>query len=348
MIEPSALTSSVTSQAQVYTDLNSLQQITTLGKTDKNAALEKIAHQFESLMMQMMLKSMREANSVFSEGDMTSSSEEKFYQDMADNQMTLSLSQGKGMGIAAALLRQLQGRSGDKSAASVALDPTKVASLDHVDRTFAAITRSTVPGAVGVDSTVSTTSIQDALHALFGESNGEAGNAASLLSAATDAEPLDGSPQNFVEKLRPAAERVARQLGIDSRVLLSQSALETGWGQKVIQCADGSSSFNFFNIKADDSWTGAVVKVPTIEYQNGIAVREYAKFRAYSSPEESFSDYVKFIAENPRYQDAMECADDPRAYVKALAQAGYATDPQYAQKVIAVFDGEHMTPSSAR
>jgi flagellar protein FlgJ len=334
----------VTSQAQVYTDLNSLQQITTLGKSDKNAALEKIAHQFESLMMQMMLKSMREANSVFSEGDMTSSSEEKFYQDMADNQMTLSLSQGKGMGIAAALLRQLQGRSGDKSAASVALDPTKVASLDHVDRRLAAIARSSVSGAATVDSAASVTAIQDALHTLFGEM----GNANTLVDVAADTEPLDGSPKNFVEKLLPAAERVARQLGVDSRVLLSQSALETGWGQKVIQCADGSSSFNFFNIKADDSWTGAVVKVPTIEYQNGIAVREYAKFRAYSSPEESFSDYVKFIADNPRYQNAMECADDPRAYVKALAQAGYATDPQYAQKVIAVLDGEHMTPSSAR
>ena len=347
MIESSTLTSSASSQAQSYTDLNSLQQINTLAKSDKNAALEKIAHQFESMMMQMMLKSMRDANSVFSEGDITSGSEGKFYQDMADNQLTLSLAQGKGMGIAAAFMHQLQGRFDNKATSNSALNPQKVTSLDHVDRTLAAIARSSVPGAVSADGNISAASIQNALHALFGEGSDES-SAADLASAATDAEPLDGTPENFVEKLRPAAERIARQLGVDSRVLLSQSALETGWGQKVLQCPDGSSSFNFFNIKADDNWHGAVVAVPTIEYQNGVAVREYAKFRAYGSPEESFSDYAKLIADNPRYQNAMDCADDPRAYVRALAKSGYATDPHYAQKVIAVLDGEHMTPSSAR
>ncbi len=338
MIESSTLSAAVNSQAPVYTDLNGLQQITTLAKTDKNAALEKIAHQFESMMMQMMLKSMREANSAFSDGDITSSSDEKFYQDMSDNQLTQSLSNGKGMGIAAAFMRQLQGRFDSKAATST----DTITSLDHVDRALVAIARHSVPGATAAgNNSMSSASVQDALHALFGEVAGDD-------PAATDTEPLDGSPEDFVEKLRPAAERVARQLGVDSRVLLSQSALETGWGQKVLQCANGSSSFNFFNIKADENWRGAVVTVPTVEYQNGVAVREHAKFRAYSSPEESFSDYAKLIAENPRYQNAIQCADDPRAYVHALAKSGYATDPNYAQKVIAVLDGEHITPNSVR
>ena len=109
-----------------------------------------------------------------------------------------------------------------------------------------------------------------------------------------------------------------------------------------------ASSFNFFNIKAGDNWSGAVVTVPTIEYQNGVAVRDVAKFRAYGSPEESFADYAKLVAENPRYQQAMQCADDPRAYIKALAQSGYATDPQYAQKVLAVLDSEHMANGGVR
>jgi peptidoglycan hydrolase FlgJ len=285
-------------------------------------------------MMQMMMKSMREANSVFSDGDITSSSEEKFYQDMSDQQLTLSLSQGKGMGIAAALMRQLQSRFETPAATG----QSKITGLDKADRVFTAPTRSSTPALPTTENNTSAAAIQEAMHALFGSSDAE-----NLINPAADASPLDGTPENFVEKLRPAAERVARQLGVDSRVLLSQSALETGWGQKVLQCADGSSSFNFFNIKADDNWSGAVVTVPTIEYQDGVAVREYAKFRAYGSPEESFADYAKLIAENPRYQNAMQCADDPRAYVHALAKSGYATDPHYAQKVLAVLDSEHIT-----
>jgi flagellar protein FlgJ len=331
------LASSVSGRPQSYTDLSSVQQISTLAKTDKKAALEKIAHQFESIMMQMMMKSMRDANSVFSDGDITSSSGGKFYQDMADNQMTLSLAQGKGMGIAAAFVRQLQGRVDGKAGAADALAHSDtMTSLDGVARTSAASARTAAASAVPADGSSAAVSIQNTLHSLFG------GDSADAATAADNAAPLDGTPKNFVEKLRPAAERIARQLGVDSRVLLSQSALETGWGQKVIQCADGSSSFNFFNIKADDNWTGAVVKVPTIEYQNGIAVREYAKFRAYGSAEEGFADYAKLVAENPRYQDAMDCADDPRAYVRALAKSGYATDPNYAQKVLAVLDSEPM------
>lgn len=320
-------------QAQSYTDLNSLQQITTLGKSDKSAALAKISHQFESMMMQMMMKSMREANSVFSDGDVTSSSEGKFYQDMFDNQLTLSLSQGKGMGIATAFMRQFQSRYDDK--ASVAPANTNQGNAD-IQRMAASVVSNP-------DTMPTNPAVQEAIYRLFGGTeNSVAG------SDAANALPLDGTPQNFVEKLRPAAERIAGQLGVDSRVLLSQSALETGWGQKVLQCADGSSSFNFFNIKAGDNWSGAVVTVPTIEYQNGVAVRDVAKFRAYGSPEESFADYAKLVAENPRYQQAMQCADDPRAYIKALAQSGYATDPQYAQKVLAVLDSEHMANGGVR
>ncbi|MDB6061231.1 MAG: glucosaminidase [Verrucomicrobiaceae bacterium] len=325
-------------QAQVYNDLSGLQKITALGKTDKHAALENIAHQFESMMMQMMMKSMREANSVFSDGDITSSSEEKFYQDMFDNQLTLSLSKGKGMGIATAMIRQLQSRF-DNSAAKPAADADhNVSDIEH--------STAAIASASGTAGKFPSAAIQEAIYRLFNES--KSGQDDNANTEAVNATPLDGTPQNFVEKLRPAAERVAQQLGVDSKALLSQSALETGWGQKVLQCPDGSSSFNFFNIKADENWHGAVVTVPTIEYQNGVAVREYAKFRAYDSPEASFADYAKLIGENPRYKQAMDCADDPRAYIKALAQSGYATDPQYAQKVIAVLDSEHISGSSAR
>lgn len=330
--------------AQIYTDINGIQQLKAQGKTDKAGALKNIAHQFEAMMVQMMMKSMRDANAVFSDGDMTSSSDEKFYQDMFDNQLSLSLSKGRGFGIAEALMRQLQGRAGvEKPTETIAA--TDSAASTALQRVKSLVENAAVTsGAAHVDNPRMTASIQEALHALFGSAplddvtsiNGEASRVA-----------LDGTPSNFVESLRPLARKAADLLGVDTDILLSQSALETGWGQKVLQCPDGSSSFNFFNIKAGDDWHGDVVKVPTIEYQNGVAVREWASFRAYSSPEESFADYARLISENPRYQRALECAENPRAYMHALANAGYATDPSYAQKVLAVLDSEPLQSTRA-
>ena len=345
-----------TDAAQIYTDLNGIQQLKAQGKTDKSAALKNIAHQFEAMMVQMMMKSMRDANAVFAEGDMTSSSDEKFYQDMFDNQLSLSLSKGRGFGIAEALMRQLQGnlpspsgRGGEgDSAETSALTSTLSRGEREFDRASDAVQRvktlvdNATANATATENPRMIAAIQDAMHALFADASSEATEASANSSAA-----LDGTPSNFIESLRPLARKAAAMLGVNTDVLLSQSALETGWGQKVLQCADGSSSFNFFNIKAGDDWHGDVVKVPTVEYQNGIAVREWASFRVYGSPEESFADYARLIGENPRYQRALECAENPRDYVKALANAGYATDPGYAQKVLAVLDSEHVQSTRA-
>lgn len=338
--------------AQIYTDLNGIQQLKAQGKTDKSAALKNIAHQFEAMMVQMMMKSMRDANAIFSEGDITSSSDEKFYQDMFDSQLSLSLSKGRGFGIAEALMRQLQGRAGTESSAiATAANTADVKPVYGVDsipmqsahpfvqRVQTLVENAAANGANAVESPRMIAAIQDAMHALFSDSS----SADTGTNAAAVA--LDGSPTNFIESLRPLARKAAELLGVDTDVLLSQSALETGWGQKVLECADGSSSFNFFNIKAGSDWQGDVVKVPTIEYQNGIAVREWASFRVYGSPEESFADYARLISENPRYQRALECAENPRAYMKELASAGYATDPSYAQKVLAVLDSDHVQGS---
>jgi flagellar protein FlgJ len=72
--------------------------------------------------------------------------------------------------------------------------------------------------------------------------------------------------------------------------------------------------------------------VPTLEYRDGVAQKEYASFRAYDSLDEGLADYVNFMQSNPRYQDALGLKD-PAGYAKALQEAGYATDPAYASKI---------------
>jgi len=148
------------------------------------------------------------------------------------------------------------------------------------------------------------------------------------------------SAEDFVNRLRPYAEIAAKELGVEANVLLSQAALETGWGKSVIKASDGSSSYNLFNIKANKSWKGAQQKVETIEYKDGVARKEMAGFRAYSSYQESFNDYVNFIKTNPRYRTAIKMAGKPERYMHELQQAGYATDPNYAKKVMKIYQSK--------
>ena len=141
------------------------------------------------------------------------------------------------------------------------------------------------------------------------------------------------SPDEFIRDLWPQAQGAAAELGVAPEVLVAQAALETGWGRSVSRGADGASSHNLFNIKADHRWGGEHVTISTLEYRDGVAVRERADFRAYDSFEESFRDYVDFLRANPRYGDVLANANDPQAYIQGLQDAGYATDPNYAKKI---------------
>ena len=123
-------------------------------------------------------------------------------------------------------------------------------------------------------------------------------------------------------------------------MLLAQAALETGWGRHVVADQQRSSN-NLFNIKAGAHWQGPTVTVSTLEYRDGVAVKEQARFRAYDSPAEAFNDYVDFLQSNPRYEQALEQVGDGERYLQELQRAGYATDPAYADKIITILrDGD--------
>jgi flagellar protein FlgJ len=91
-------------------------------------------------------------------------------------------------------------------------------------------------------------------------------------------------------------------------------------------------------MKAGSSWNGATTQVPTLEFEDGVPVRKVERFRAYSSPADSFNDYARLIGGNPRYENARGAGGDVATFASALQQGGYATDPNYAQKVVAVAD----------
>lgn len=169
-------------------------------------------------------------------------------------------------------------------------------------------------------------------------SQGGQGAAASAPGARANAAIDDAQRRRFVAEMQPHAAAAARELGVDARGIIAQAALETRWGTALpADSADGGlASNNFFGIKAGASWEGAGVASNTTEFVSGAPVTEPARFRAYGSLAESTLDYVRLLRENPRYEQALNTGGDVRAFASALQRGGYATDPAYADKIVAV------------
>jgi peptidoglycan hydrolase FlgJ len=145
----------------------------------------------------------------------------------------------------------------------------------------------------------------------------------------------DATKQKFIEKMLPQAEAAARDLGVDPRAIIAQAAIETGWGTSQPADASGGSN-NLFGIKAGGSWQGASVASTTQEFNAGVEGTELARFRAYGSSSDSVKDYVALLRDNPRYSAALNTGDDVHAFATALQRGGYATDPDYANKLVSV------------
>jgi peptidoglycan hydrolase FlgJ len=141
------------------------------------------------------------------------------------------------------------------------------------------------------------------------------------------------TPAEFVEQVMPTIRRAAGTLGVDPLGLLAQAALESGWGQRMPHTADGASSFNLFGIKAGEEWTGARVVTDTVEFSNGVATQRRSAFRAYGSIEESVADFANLLKNSPRYRNAVAAGGNAQAYVDGIGKSGYATDPEYANKL---------------
>ncbi|EID7698510.1 TPA: flagellar assembly peptidoglycan hydrolase FlgJ [Vibrio parahaemolyticus] len=274
------------------------------GKDGEQEALHAAARQFESIFTSMMLKSMREANEGF-ESNIMNSQNAKFYRQMLDEQMASELSANGSMGLADMIVAQLTaGQGNDKSETAMRDAANSAVEYRRVDPKKAR-------------------EIEKRLI--------ESGE----LSRTSHTPAKFDSPESFVNSMKPYAEKAAKALGVEPSLLLAQAALETGWGQKVVQNARGSSN-NLFNIKADRSWQGDKVTTQTLEFHDNTPVKETAAFRSYSNYQDSFNDYVRFLNDNPRYETALQQRGDSESFIRGIHRAGYATDPTYADKVLQV------------
>lgn len=300
-------------QTDVYTDIQGLSKLRAQARDNSEETLREVAGQFEALFIQMMLKSMRDAN--LGEG-LLDSQHSRTYQSMYDKQIAIDLSKQQGLGLADMMVRQLS-----RSAEFESADSAAVAPLSSAHPGLLKTSQQGIPMGGKVDAA-------------------EGGREGPLGPASLDWKP--DSPETFVKELWPHAQRAARELGTRPELLLAQAALETGWGQHMIRGTDGSNSFNLFGIKADARWQGERAVTETIEFENGLMRKQRASFRAYASLADSFTDYADFLRTNPRYREALNRAADAPAFARALAEAGYATDPDYSGKINRIMDGERL------
>ena len=318
------------SSASVYTDFKGLAELRAAAARQTPEAMRETARQFEALFVQTMLKAMRDA----SQGDgLFDNDKTDFYRDMYDQQLALEMVKGRGLGIADMLMRSMGGAATSDakplqqnlqrnavSPASMPPTPGETRPLVKLDSNAQPLVELATSQAKALIDTPAN------------------GTSQASKTAVADWRPAD--PLSFIRDLLPIARQGAARLGVQPAVLVAQAALETGWGQKMIRHADGSNSFNLFGIKADGRWQGARATVATLEYEHGIPRRERAAFRAYGSLQESVSDYVDFLRSSPRYQQAIESNGDSMAFLHGLKKAGYATDPDYVEKIRSIMDGK--------
>ena len=256
--------------------------------------IRAVSEQVEALFLQMMLKSMRDAASADGELD---SNETGMYQDMFDKQVALTLAKRQDLGIARLFERQLGGKTAEAGKTPEAL-------------------RAPSPGAAPAPS--GATSQTDA-------------DGRSQLSTSST---LSRHAEQFVAQVLPTIRRAAAALGVDPVGMLAQAALETGWGQRMPRTADGAPSLNLFGVKAGGEWNGARAVADTVEFsREGVASQRRTAFRAYGSIEESVSDFAKLLADSPRYRDVVAAGGNAQAYIDGIARSGYATDPEYGNKL---------------
>ena len=280
-------------------------------------SIDNASRQLESQFTQLLIQCMREASMgdpLIPEGNTT-------YRDFYDHYLASTLSNGPGIGLQQMIRQSLERFHTTQTSALKESNEAPLVRPKPVRRAVASYIRTQRASSVEPSAT-------------FRHSCDE-------IQRSAEEDPHNfkpGTAEHFVAKLWPHAQRAAKELGVDPRVLVAQAALETGWGLHVPQQGQGQASNNLFGIKAT-GWAGKQMSAMTQEYENESLQQTQANFRAYPSTAESFIDYVRLLKDNPRYQQVLRAGKNIQRFASELQHAGYASDPHYAQKLTAIAHG---------
>lgn len=290
-------------------DVRGVDQLRFDAKQSSPEALKQAAQQFEAVFMNMLMKSMRDATL---QDGLFESEQTRLYTSMLDQQLSQRMA-SRGIGLAEVMVRQLSGAMNGIPAGE---DAPPIADLGARGLP---LNPPEMPRALPLAPPL----VQPA-------------PAAAPTAAAIRSGNLPAHVEAFVQRLLPHAQAASAATGIPARFMLGQAALETGWGKSEIRGADGQNSHNLFGIKAGSGWKGQTVDIVTTEYVNGKPQKLVDTFRAYDSYADAFRDYGNLLRNNARYQNVIAQGQDAAGFAQGLQQAGYATDPKYAQKLMRI------------
>lgn len=340
--------------AQIYGNFAGLESLKRAARSDNPAAVREVARQFESLFARMLIKSMRDA---IGPDPIFGSDQEQTYQGMFDDQLSIELTRGHGLGLADMLIRQLQRRgligashgagAGSGTGAAASGQSASATQSEGAAQSGSAaqsggsgrspsVRRELTPSMPPTQPTPSMPPRQDMPSLPPRQSMPFAPATRSTPPVGSTPAVSRADQRSFIRGLWPQAREAGEQLGVAPESLVAQAALETDWGRSVPQDATGRSSNNLFGIKASAGWDGPSVSAGTREFAGGATRATTAQFRAYGSREQSFQDYVALLKSDPHYAAALNTGSNVQAFASALQQGGYATDPEYARKVSAI------------
>jgi len=329
---------------QFALDMQGLQRLKNTARVDEDAGRQAAAKQFEALFLQKMMTSMRDA---IPQSDLLNSKQTEMFTSLLDQQWSQHLS-GQGFGLAEMLEEQLGG-------ARRTVDTRSDSLISGIPRgePLQQLARSEAQDAEKVQDSGRAAAPQNFLDALDARLPGDTAEPADQMAGSYEQESTREASrlehvENFRTLLEEPAQRASRTTGVPAELILSQAALETGWGRYSITTQDGGNSHNLFGIKAGSDWQGETTDVRTHEVIDGKRVAITDSFRVYDSYEAAFTDYARLIGDNPRYAGVLTAPDAGQA-AQALQAGGYATDPRYADKLIAVMDTlGPLTPAGQR
>lgn len=292
---------SATAAAADSLSFQGLDQLKAAAKANDPKAVMAVARQFEAMLLQQML-SVMDATSFGP--DLMGQNSGQLYRSFFNQQIATTVSQGQGIGLASFLARELSGRYGVQTrgappSGTLAAAPPK------------ALATTSAQPSVGVPATRPARNTETA-----------APSPDTALNATLE------QARRFAASIMPSIRAAAARLDVSPRALLAQAALETGWGRHM-------AGNNLFGIKASPGAHGRFTAL-TQEFRHGVASVETAAFRAYDQLSASVHDYADLLLGNSRYRDVRGQGNDIPAFAEALQRAGYATDPQYARKLVAV------------
>jgi LysM repeat protein len=148
----------------------------------------------------------------------------------------------------------------------------------------------------------------------------------------SEATPENHPAREYIEKYSAIAISEMKRTGVPASIKLAQGMIESDFGRSRL----ARTANNHFGVKCHSTWKGPVI------YHHDDALDEC--FRKYSDPEQSFRDHSDFLVSGSRYRSLFSLnPTDYKGWARGLKSAGYATNPSYADMLIAKIEANGLT-----